>query len=125
MRVRTLQNLKTPQGEISAGQIINIPSHLVERLKEKVKPVTDILLFRGAAEIVTKEGESIWIATEQEDVQLIPKGAVYFLEEEIERLHKAGKKVARAALEVKKVFGNGAKVTETSSNARERNSETG
>lgn len=69
--------------------------------------------FQGAAEIVTREGESIWIATEPEDVQLIPSGAVYFLGDEIEQLHKAGKEAARAALTVKQVFGNGAKVTGT------------
>lgn len=110
MRVKALQNLKTPQGEISAGQIVNIPSHMAERLKGKVEPVTDALPFQGTAEIVTKEGKSIWIATGPEDVQLIPKGKVYFLAEEIERLHKAGKETARAALMVKQVFGCGARV---------------
>jgi exosome complex RNA-binding protein Rrp4 len=113
MRVRALQNLKTPQGEISAGQIVNIPSHIAERLKGKVEPVTDALPFQGAAEIVTREGESVWIATGPEDVNLIPKGKVYFLTAEIERLHKAGKQAARAAYEVKKAFGNEANVTET------------
>jgi exosome complex RNA-binding protein Rrp4 len=111
MRVRTLQNLKTPQGEISAGQIVNIPSHVADRLKGKVEPVTDALPFQGAAEIVTREGESIWIATAPDDVELIPKGKVFFLADEIERLHKAGKEAARAALKIKQVFENGAIVT--------------
>jgi hypothetical protein len=55
MRVRTLQSLRTPRGEISAGRVINIPDHLAERLKGKVEPVADTLPFRGEAEIVTPE----------------------------------------------------------------------
>jgi hypothetical protein len=62
--------------------------------------------FRGAAEIVTPEGERVWIATEPEAVKLIPDGAVYFLGEEIMQLKKAGKEAARVALMVKEVFGS-------------------
>lgn len=69
MRVRALQNIKTPQGEIPAGKIIDIPVTLADRLKGKVEVVSS---FQGAAEIVTAKGESIWIATEPEDVQADP-----------------------------------------------------
>ena len=61
-------------------------------------------LFKGAAEIITPTGESIWVATELEAVKLIPPGAVYFLGDEIMELQKAGKEAAKAALMVKQVF---------------------
>lgn len=67
-------------------------------------------LFRGAVEIVTPEGERLWIATEPAAVKLIPPGAVYFLGDEIMQLQKAGNEAARAALMVKQVFGSPARV---------------
>jgi hypothetical protein len=60
--------------------------------------------FIGAAEIITPDGESVWIAIDPEAVKLIPSGAVFFLGGEIMQLQKAGKEAARAALMVKQVF---------------------
>lgn len=39
MKVRTLEPLNTPQGEIPAGRIISIPDNLLERLRGKVEPL--------------------------------------------------------------------------------------
>jgi hypothetical protein len=61
-------------------------------------------LFCGAVEIVTPEGDRVWIATDDDAVKLIPSGAVCFLGDEIMELQKAGKEAARAALMVKQVF---------------------
>lgn len=60
--------------------------------------------FRGAVEIVTPEGDRVWIATDNDAVKIIPSGAVRFLGDEIMELQKAGKEAARAALVVKQVF---------------------
>lgn len=111
MKVRTLQSLTTPRGEIPAGKIITIPEHLAERLKGKIEPVTDLHPFMGAVEIIIPNDKRVWLATTPEAVKLIPQGAVFFLGDEILELQKAGKETARAALMVKSIF-HGAKVAE-------------
>lgn len=61
--------------------------------------------FKGAAEIITPGGESLWVVTEKEALKLLPSGAVFFTPHEIEHLSKAGRKEAETALKVKQVFG--------------------
>jgi len=39
MRVRTLERLITPQGELPAGRIVIIPDSLLEKLRSKVTPI--------------------------------------------------------------------------------------
>jgi hypothetical protein len=41
MRVWVMQNITTPKGIIPAGEIIDIPPAVAEKLGGKVKPVTD------------------------------------------------------------------------------------
>jgi len=104
MRVRTLVEIPSTKGIIPAGQIIEIPSAVMKKLRGKVEPIVTPPFFRGAAEIITRDGDRVWIATEPKAVKLIPEGAVYFTGAEIGVLMKAGKQAARAALMVKKVF---------------------
>lgn len=54
MRVRTLERITTPRGEIPAGEIVTIPDHLAERLKGKVEPCNPDLL-RGAIDRAFEE----------------------------------------------------------------------
>lgn len=70
-------------------------------------------LFCGVAEIMTQEGERVWVATNSEAVKLIPAGAVCFLEDEIKQLQGVGKEAARVAVIVKQAFGNNATVDQT------------
>lgn len=66
--------------------------------------------FRGAAEIITSGGESLWVVTEKEALKYLPSGAVYFTAKEIEHLDKTDSKTAEAALRVKQAFGNDIRV---------------
>jgi len=59
MRVRTLQSLTTPRGEISAGRVIDIPDHLAERLKGKVEPIA-----KEKPEVLLKTGRVVPIILE-------------------------------------------------------------
>lgn len=111
MRARVIESFQTVRGIIPAGKIITIPEHLAERLRGKVEPIADTPPFRGAVEIVTPEGERVWIATEPAAVKLIPEGAVFFTGDEIIQLQKAGKEAARAALMVKQIFPGAGPVT--------------
>lgn len=110
MRALVVESFQTAKGIIPAGKIIEIADSLLNKLHGKVEPVADdyhlktVPPFRGAVEIVTAEGERVWIATEPAAVKLIPEGAVYFLGDEIKQLQNAGKEAARAALMVKQVF---------------------
>jgi hypothetical protein len=67
--------------------------------------------FRGAVEIITEEGNRLWIATEPAALELIPPGAVFFTPSEIMQLQTAGKEAARLALMVKQIFPGSGKVT--------------
>ncbi len=69
-------------------------------------------VFRGAVEIVSSESESIWVATDDAAVSLVPPGGACFTSAEIFQLAKLGEGAAWAALMVKKVFGNDARVIE-------------
>lgn len=66
--------------------------------------------FRGAAEIITSGGESLWVVTEKEALKYLPSGAVYFTAKEIEHLDKTDSKTAEAALRVKQAFGDDVRV---------------
>jgi hypothetical protein len=80
--------------------------------------LSDDSLFRGAVEIVTADGDRIWVATDNDAEKQIPHEAVYFTCQEVFYLKQAGKEVGRAALLVKLVFGNEAIVISTNKETR-------
>lgn len=103
MKVRIIQSLNTPKGQIPEGAVIDLPGDLFEKLRGKVEPVPD-RPFRGAVEIVLPDGFVFWLATEPESIPLIPPGMVFFTTDEIEKLAVAGKDAASFALAIKKSF---------------------
>jgi hypothetical protein len=105
MKVRIIQSLNTPKGQIPEGAVIDLPGDLFEKLRGKVELISDSP-FRGAVEIVLPDGSSFWLATEPESVPLIPEGMVFFTPDEIERLAIAGAEAARFALMIKQRFAN-------------------
>lgn len=60
MKVRTLEAIPTPLGEILAGRIVSIPDHLLERLRGKVEPVP--VLPPGMSPCHCCKGVDYWLA---------------------------------------------------------------
>jgi|GEM_PF-5361212 len=66
--------------------------------------------FKNTWEIALPDGTVFWIVKGKESIPFIPPDTPFFEETEIELLHRAGRESAKAALEIKRQFGHGAKV---------------
>jgi len=64
----------------------------------------EIIPMNAAIKFELPDGQNFWGCTSPEAIAAVPKGEVYFLPEEVDRLLKMGKASREAVLRIKNVF---------------------